>query len=70
MTPKAIEAAPFVVRVKLDDESSRAQLPAGRVGDAAIFTDRIKVAHLIRKVLLRQIAIVNYVYPYLTRAAH
>jgi hypothetical protein len=39
-------------------------LPAGSAGDAAIYTDRIKVAHFIRKVLLRQIAIVNYVYPY------
>jgi len=26
-----------------------------------IFTDRVKAAHIIRKVLLRQIAITNYV---------
>jgi RND family efflux transporter MFP subunit len=63
-TPKAIEAAPFVVRVKLDDETVARRLPAGSAGDAAIFTDRVKAAHVIRKVLLRQIAIVNYVWPF------
>ena len=31
---------------------------------AAIFTDHVKVAHIIRKVLLRQIAIMNYVNPF------
>jgi len=36
----------------------------GSAGTAAIFTDRVKAAHVIRKVLLRQIAIVNYVNPY------
>ncbi len=40
------------------------RLPAGSAGDAAIFTDRVKAAHMIRKVLLRQIAIMNYVLPF------
>ena len=31
---------------------------------AAIFTDRVKAAHIIRKVLLRQIAITNYINPF------
>ena len=39
-------------------------LPAGSAGAAAIFTDRVKAAHVIRKVLLRQIAITNYVNPF------
>ena len=39
-------------------------LPAGSTGDAAIFTNDVKVAHIIRKVLLRQIAILNYVNPF------
>jgi RND family efflux transporter MFP subunit len=64
VTPKAIQAAPFVVRVKLDDASVARMLPAGSSGEAAIFTDRIKPAHVIRKVLLRQIAILNYVNPF------
>lgn len=64
VTPKDVQAAPFVVRVKLDDAAIARELPAGSAGEAAIFTDRVRVAHFIRKVLLRQIAIVNYAYPY------
>jgi RND family efflux transporter MFP subunit len=64
VTPMAIQASPFVVRVKLDDDAVARRLPAGGVGDAAIFTDRVKVAHVIRKVLLRQIAILNYINPF------
>ncbi len=64
VTPRSVQSAPFVVRVKLHDDSFARSLPAGSVGDAAIFTDRIKPAHIIRKVLLRQIAITNYVNPF------
>jgi hypothetical protein len=64
MTPKAIQSAPFVVRVKLDDEDLLKRLPAGSTGEAAIFTDAVKPTHIIRKVLLRQIAIINYVNPF------
>lgn len=64
VTPKAIQAAPFAVRVRLDDDAYARALPAGSVGDAAIFTDRVQAAHVIRKVLLRQIAITNYVNPF------
>jgi multidrug resistance efflux pump len=64
VTPKQVTAAPFVVRVKLDDPKLAASLPAGTAGDAAIYTEHIKPSHIIRKVILRQIAIVNYVNPY------
>lgn len=64
VAPKSVQAAPFVVRVKLDDEAFARTLPAGSTGDAAIFTDRVKAAHIIRKVLLRQIAITNYINPF------
>ena len=64
VTPKAIQAAPFVVRVALDDQDVARRLPAGSTGEAAIFTDHVKAAHIIRKVLLRQIAIMNYVNPF------
>ena len=63
-SPTEVQAAPFVVRVRLDDADVARQLPAGSAGDAAIFTDRVKASHIIRKVLLRQIAIVNYVIPF------
>lgn len=63
VTPRTLQAAPFVVRVLLDDEAFARSLPAGSVGDAAIFTDQMKPTHVIRKVVLRQIAITNYVNP-------
>ncbi len=64
VTPKGIDSAPFVVRVKLDDAAFAARLPAGSTGEAAIFTEHIKPAHIIRKVVLRQIAILNYINPF------
>ena len=64
VTPGAIQAAPFVVRVRIDDAAFARSLPAGSIGAAAIFTDRVKAAHVIRKVLLRQIAITNYINPF------
>jgi len=64
VAPKSVQAAPFVVRIRLDEDSFARSLPAGSAGDAAIFTDRVKAAHVIRKVLLRQIAITNYVNPF------
>lgn len=64
VTPSEVQAAPFIVRVKLDDQPLARSLPAGSVGDAAIFTEHVKPAHVIRKVLLRQIAILNYVLPF------
>jgi len=36
----------------------------GARGAAAIYTSHIKPSHIIRKVILRQIAIVNYVNPF------
>lgn len=64
VTPKAIESGPFVVRFTLDDADAARRLPAGATGAAAIYTDHVKVAHVIRKVLLRQIAILNYINPF------
>jgi RND family efflux transporter MFP subunit len=64
VAPKADVSPPFVVRIRLDDAGIAKALPAGSTGDAAIFTDHVKLAHIIRKVLLRQIAITNYVNPF------
>jgi RND family efflux transporter MFP subunit len=63
VTPAGIQAAPFVVRVKLDDENAARSLPAGSTGAAAIYTSHVKVSHIIRKVLLRQVTIMNYINP-------
>lgn len=64
VTPVAVTSAPFVVRVRLDDGELASSLPAGASGTAAIYTHHIKVAHVIRKVILRQIAIINYINPF------
>jgi hypothetical protein len=53
-----------VVRVKLDDDDLAKRMPAGATGTAAIFTDHVKVSHIIRRVLLRQEAILNYINPF------
>jgi hypothetical protein len=64
VAPAEIQAAPFVVRIKLDDQVVARRLPAGSTGLAAIFTDHVKASHVIRKVVLRQTAIMNYVNPF------
>ena len=63
-TPRDVEAAPFLVKVAFADAELVRTLPAGSAGTAAIFTDHVKPAHIIRKVLLRQEAILNYVNPF------
>jgi RND family efflux transporter MFP subunit len=64
VTPKGDVSPPFVVRIRLDDAEIAQRLPAGSTGDAAVFTEHVKLAHIIRKVLLRQIAITNYINPF------
>jgi multidrug resistance efflux pump len=64
LAPSEVQAAPFIVRFKLDDASVGPRLPAGSTGTAAIFTDHVKAAHVIRKVVLRQSAILNYINPF------
>ncbi|KRR19295.1 RND transporter [Bradyrhizobium lablabi] len=64
VAPKAIATVPFIVRVKLDDDGFAQKLPAGATGTAAIYTEHVKVSHIIRRVLLRQVAILDYVNPF------
>ena len=64
VAPAEVQAAPFVARIKLDDGDVVQRLPAGSTGLAAIYTDHVKAAHVIRQVILRQTAIVNYVNPF------
>jgi multidrug resistance efflux pump len=64
VTPKGEVTPPFVARIRLDDAAIADALPAGSTGVAAIYTEHVKLAHIIRKVLLRQIAITNYVNPF------
>lgn len=55
---------PQVVRLKLDDAALADRLPVGSVGEAAIYTDHVKATHVIRKVVLRQKSILNYILPF------
>ena len=64
MGPRTLAAEPFVMRIRLDDQALAYRLPAGATGTAAIYTDHVRFAHFIRRVLLRQIAIFNYVNPF------
>jgi RND family efflux transporter MFP subunit len=64
VAPTEIQSAPFIVRITLDDQDVAKRLPAGSTGLAAIFTDHVKASHVVRKVVLRQTAILNYVNPF------
>ena len=54
---------PFFVRLKLNDPEVEASVLPGSVGSVAIYTSKIKVAHVIRKVMIRMEAIMNYIDP-------
>lgn len=64
VTPLEVQSAPFVVRIHLDDHEIAKRLPAGSTGVAAIYTDHVRASHVIRQVVLRQTAILNYVNPF------
>ncbi|CFX14714.1 conserved exported protein of unknown function [Candidatus Filomicrobium marinum] len=64
IAPPKVFSDPFVVLIKLDDAKSAQRLPAGTAGDAAIFTERLKPTHVIRRVMLRMTAIMNYINPF------
>jgi hypothetical protein len=64
VAPDAIHTLALAVRVKLDDADFADRLPAGSTGTAAIFTYHVKAAHVIRKILLRHVAIMNYMNPF------
>lgn len=61
-----VQASPpnrFAVKLKLDGKSSEMLLPAGAVGDGAIYTEHGAIIHVIRKVILRVGSKVNYLIP-------
>jgi RND family efflux transporter MFP subunit len=63
VAPGPISPAPFVVRLKLDDPKIAAKLHAGAYGEAAIYTSSMQAAHVIRRVMLRMQAWINYLSP-------
>jgi len=59
-----VQPTPFVVRIKLDDPTIAERLPAGTTGEAAIYTDSVTPTHIIRRVMIRMSAYLNYVNPF------
>lgn len=59
-----VRALPFAVRVALDDPALAAQLPVGTTGEAAIYTDSVKPTHIIRRVMIRMSAWLDYINPF------
>ena len=64
ITPREIVAAPFAVRLKLEDQSLMNSLPAGAIGDVAIYSNTGAATHLIRKVMIRMESFMNYIIPF------
>jgi len=55
---------PFGVILQLDDASiDLVEIPGGAVGTAAIYTESVKATHVIRKVMVRMEAWMNYLKP-------
>ena len=61
----AVQAEPFFVRIELDENLELASLPPGAAGTASIYTPSMAATHIIRKVMIRMEAIMNYVNPIL-----
>jgi multidrug resistance efflux pump len=59
-TPIQPGAQRFAVKLKPDGKSADILLPAGAIGDGAIYTDHAKAVHILRMVLLRITAKTNY----------
>ena len=61
--PFSTTPGPFFVRLDLEDSKDAASLIPGSLGTVAIYTSKVKIAHIIRKVMIRVEAIMNYIDP-------
>ncbi len=59
-----LQAVPLGIRIQLEPDAMLDRLPAGAIGDVAIYSEAGKPTHLIRKVMLRMTAFLNYVVPF------
>ncbi len=62
--PQSGWPAPFFVRVVLDEETVARRLPLGTVGTVAIYTGTSRPTYIIRRVMMRMEAWLNYINPY------
>lgn len=63
MTTGNIQAEPFMIRIVLENQEDNAALTPGNAGTVAIYTDSVSFTHVIRKVMIRMEAIMNYIIP-------
>ena len=59
-TPIRITAQPFIAVIDLDDQDFARSLPMGATGMAAIYTDSGSISRPIRKIMIRQMSILDY----------
>lgn len=64
IVPQQVVPAPFWVRLKLEDEAVRLKIPPGMVGTAAIYTGKFNAISIIRRVMIRTEAFMNFVIPF------
>ena len=50
----------FAVKILLDEEYDKYELPVGAEGTVAIYTDTLQATHVIRRVMLRMETRMNY----------
>ncbi len=58
-----ITANRFAVKLSLDEAKNYPLLPAGAVGEGAVYTNHLAFLHIIRKVMLRVGTKLNYIIP-------
>lgn len=58
-----IASEPFLVRIKPNNPEDAVLMQPGTVGLVAIYTESVGATHLIRKVMMRMTAIMNYINP-------
>lgn len=63
VAPREINSTPFVIHLRIDDDNLMNTLPAGAVGTVAIYSDKGEATHIIRKVMIRMDAFMNYIIP-------
>ncbi|MEM7462628.1 MAG: biotin/lipoyl-binding protein [Pseudomonadota bacterium] len=63
LTAGSIQAEPFMIRIVLDNPEDDAVMTPGNAGTVAIYTESVAFTHVIRKVMIRMEAIMNYIIP-------
>ena len=64
--PEAQSTAPgpFFVKLRMADAAIAQNLPSGALGSVAIYTSEVEAAHIIRRVMIRMEAWMNYLNPF------